>query len=133
MEAGIIVAGTAGVPGADGTWDVYGIDGSGRYVTAISPATGPGNIVPIGSFTPLTGSVTMQSMTAYVVADLSPYINGLTVRFFSAFGAVGMITVTGSEPLQQHFERRHRALYCGQPGANFFGPGAGRCGHRCGW
>lgn len=124
----LVVSGTTGATGANATWDVLGVDGSGRYVTSVSPTTGPGNVVPIGNLANGVGTVTLQSMTAYTVNDLSPFINTATGRFFAANNTPGTVTVTGGSPWNNVSNITIQRVYYGQPGANFFGTGTGPWG-----
>lgn len=93
----LVVTGTS-VAAANFTFDVIGIDSSGRFITPVTAVNGAntGGNIPVGNFTPAVGTVALTSMTAYVVQDLSPYIGDDTEQFFISTITNGTVTVTGA-------------------------------------
>lgn len=120
----ITVAGSS-VAGANDTWDVIAVDNAGRYITPLLNSTKSNSLIPIGNFTH-AGTFTLVSLTAYVVNDLSPYINSQTERFFLLPAAT--VTVTGSSHGNNITGVHPARVFYEQAGPNYLSSGSGAWG-----
>lgn len=122
----LVVSGST-VAQANGTWDIVAVPSTDDAVyTPITNVNKTNTVIPVGTFGG-GGSISVASLTGYVVSDLSPFINSQTAHFFVGSPSSGAVTVAGSSHGNNVTGATIKRVYYGT-GPNYFGGGAGPWG-----